>query len=119
MSKRAFYPLAPAPLFVIYSHPYRPVSFTAYPVCFPLNPLGIRGEKSPVLATVVTRVGLGWDRKTPLRRVGWVEKGGWEKEAAVLYKHAPHWPLCNRPTISRLLFVKIPPSFTKGRGLGG
>jgi hypothetical protein len=44
---------------------------------------------------------------------------GGVKEGGVIFHHLRHWPFTVYGAISTIPFVKIPPSFVKGRGLGG
>ena len=44
---------------------------------------------------------------------------GGVKEGGVIYHYSRHWPFTVYGTIGTIIFVKIPPSFVKGRGLGG
>jgi hypothetical protein len=85
----------------------------------PLPPLGSGEKKFPVLATDVARAGSGLEEKPPMEREEWVEKGGGIRwRPSFKNTHSTGLLSTNLPR-SRLLFVKIPPSFAKGRGPGG
>jgi hypothetical protein len=43
----------------------------------------------------------------------------WGKGGGVFFVHSRYWPLYIKAPISKIPFVNVPPSFIKGRGLGG
>jgi hypothetical protein len=103
-----------------YLIPPRPPSFISClsRIYIFLHPLGSGDKKSTVLSLMVRGWVLGGIEKKPVGRVGWEKVGGIRWWPSFIKTHITGL-LSKNLAIGRILFEKIPPSFAKGRGLGG